>query len=49
MFNIAIYIGAIVGGIWTGLVAWGMLFLPAFLVVWGFLPYWNLYRTYPKV
>ena len=41
MFNIAIYVGALIDGFITALIAWSFLFIPAFLMIWGFLPYWK--------
>jgi chromate transport protein ChrA len=45
MFNISIYVGAIMGGFLTALIAGFFLYLPSILIIWGFLPYWRLYRT----
>lgn len=45
LFNISAYVGVFAGGIIGALLSWGMLFLPSFLMIWGFLPYWNKYAT----
>ncbi len=45
MFNISIYVGAVIGGFFTGIIAWSALFLPALLMIYGFLPYWGKYRN----
>lgn len=44
MFNLATYVGAVIDGFVAGLSAYIMIFLPAFLVVWGLLPYWQNHR-----
>lgn len=49
LFTFASYLGAAYGG-WTGaVVATGAIFLPAFLLVVGALPFWNALRDKPKV
>ncbi|WP_034681230.1 chromate transporter [Caldalkalibacillus mannanilyticus] len=49
LFTFAAYLGAMMGG-WTGaLLATFAIFLPAFLLVIGTLPFWNLLRQSPKV
>lgn len=45
MFNISIYVGAVIGGIPCALAAWIALNLPAILIIWGLLPYWKKYRN----
>lgn len=44
MFNISIYLGAIMDGVIGGLVSFIALFLPAFLTVWACLPAWENFR-----
>lgn len=49
LFTFAAYIGAIMGG-WTGgLLATIAIFLPAFLLVLGTLPFWNSLSHNPKI
>ncbi|MET3698277.1 chromate transporter [Bacillus oleivorans] len=49
LFTFAAYIGAVSGG-WTGgLLATLAIFLPAFLLVLGTLPFWNALRANPKI
>ena len=45
MFNIAVYVGAYLQGVFGAIVCFVALFLPAFLVIWGILPYWSKYRN----
>jgi chromate transporter len=49
MFTFAGYLGAITGGISGAVVATAAIFLPAFLLVVGALPFWNGLRNSPKV
>ncbi|CAK77169.1 unnamed protein product (macronuclear) [Paramecium tetraurelia] len=44
MFNIAIYIGALIGGIPMAILAEMFMFLPGFFTIFGILPYWKKYR-----
>jgi chromate transporter len=44
LFTFAAYLGAIIGGITGALVATAAIFLPAFLLVVGVLPFWNSMR-----
>ncbi|WP_274363532.1 chromate transporter [Paenibacillus thermotolerans] len=49
MFTFAAYLGAVING-WAGaLIATAGIFLPAFLLVIGTLPFWNKLRRLPKV
>ncbi|MGD6816362.1 chromate transporter [Metabacillus sp. 113a] len=49
LFTFAAYLGAVMGG-WTGgLFATAAIFLPAFLLIAGTLPFWNSLRRSPKV
>lgn len=45
MFNIAIYIGALIGGVPVALLAEFFMFLPGFFTIFGLLPYWKQYRS----
>lgn len=49
LFTFASYIGAIIGGVPGGLLAASAIFLPAFLLVYGTLPFWDTLRRNPKV
>ncbi|MFD0959747.1 chromate efflux transporter [Paenibacillus chungangensis] len=49
LFTFAAYIGAVAGGWWGVLIATVAIFLPAFLLVVGTLPFWNALRGLPKV
>ncbi|WP_243354920.1 chromate transporter [Bacillus litorisediminis] len=49
LFTFASYIGAVSGGWFGGLLATVAIFLPAFLLVLGTLPFWNALRTNPKI
>jgi chromate transporter len=44
MFNIAIYIGALIGGFPMAILAEIFMFLPGFFTIFGLLPYWKKYR-----
>ncbi|KAG2392156.1 hypothetical protein C9374_012408 [Naegleria lovaniensis] len=45
MFNIAAYVGAVISKSIVGaFLCWIALFLPAFLLIWGILPFWSKYR-----
>ncbi|TFE19722.1 chromate transporter [Cohnella luojiensis] len=49
LFTFAAYLGAVIHG-WTGaLVATAGIFLPAFLLVIGTLPFWDTLRRLPKI
>jgi chromate transporter len=49
LFTFAAYIGAVMGGWAGGLLATIAIFLPAFLLVLGTLPFWNSLSHYPKI
>ncbi|MFB1082840.1 chromate efflux transporter [Jeotgalibacillus sp. JSM ZJ347] len=49
LFTFAAYIGAVIGGWQGGLLATAAIFLPAFLLILGALPFWNSLRTNPKM
>lgn len=49
MFTFAAYLGAIIGGWQGGLLATIAIFLPAFLLVLGTLPFWDSLRRNPKI
>lgn len=49
LFTFASYIGAIIGGVPGGLLAACAIFLPAFLLVYGTLPFWDALRRNSKV
>ncbi|MDQ6597523.1 chromate efflux transporter [Bacillus salipaludis] len=49
LFTFAAYLGAVMNG-WKGaLLATGAIFLPAFLLVMGTLPFWDILRRNPKL
>ena len=49
MFTFAAYIGAVMDGWVGGIIATVAIFLPAFLLVFGALPFWNALRTSAKM
>lgn len=49
LFTFAAYIGAVMNGWKGGLLATFAIFLPAFLLILGSLPFWNMLRRNPKV
>ncbi|SOC24308.1 chromate transporter [Ureibacillus xyleni] len=49
LFTFATYIGAVVAGWQGGLFATFAIFLPAFLLILGTLPFWNDLRNNPKI
>lgn len=49
MFTFAAYIGTVLNGWGGGLLATFSIFLPAFLLIVGTLPYWNSLRKNPKI
>lgn len=49
LFTFAAYIGAIINGWWGGLFAALAMFLPAFLLIIGTLPFWDTLRRNPKI
>ncbi|KAB2457593.1 chromate transporter [Bacillus sp. CH126_4D] len=49
LFTFAAYIGAVIGGWQGGLLATVAIFLPAFLLTLGTLPFWDQLRRNPKI
>ncbi|WP_283749327.1 chromate transporter [Bacillus cereus] len=49
LFTFAAYIGAVIGGWQGGLLATVAIFLPAFLLMLGTLPFWDQLRRNPKI
>ncbi|MFD1954112.1 chromate transporter [Paenibacillus thailandensis] len=49
LFTFAAYLGAVANGISGALIATAAIFLPAFLLILGALPFWNSLRRSPKV
>ncbi|MGG0719702.1 chromate transporter [Robertmurraya massiliosenegalensis] len=49
LFTFAAYLGAVINGWQGGLVATVAIFLPAFLLILGTLPFWDSLRRNPKV
>lgn len=49
LFTFAGYLGAMAGGISGAIIAVIAIFLPAFLLVVGLLPFWNSLRKHPKI
>jgi chromate transporter len=49
LFTFAAYIGAVINGWKGGILATFAIFLPAFLLVLGALPFWNMLRQNPKI
>ncbi|MFB5660918.1 chromate efflux transporter [Alteribacillus sp. HJP-4] len=49
LFTFASYLGAVSGGLGMALVASAAIFLPAFLLIIGSLPFWNDLRTNPRI
>lgn len=49
LFTFAAYIGAVINGWWGGLFATLAIFLPAFLLILGTLPFWDALRRNLKV
>ncbi|MFG6496574.1 chromate transporter [Fictibacillus sp. UD] len=49
LFTFAAYIGAVMNGWQGGLLATFAIFLPAFLLILGSLPFWNMLRRNPKI
>ncbi|MBS4193012.1 chromate efflux transporter [Bacillus sp. FJAT-49705] len=49
LFTFAAYIGAVINGWQGGLLATFAIFLPAFLLIIGTLPFWNILRKNPKI
>ncbi|PLR80762.1 ChrA protein [Bacillus canaveralius] len=49
LFTFAAYIGAVINGWQGGLLATIAIFLPAFLLIFGTLPFWDTLRRNPKI
>ena len=49
LFTFAAYIGAVISGWQGGLIATIAIFLPAFLLILGTLPFWDVLRRNPKI
>ena len=49
LFTFAAYIGAVINGWQGGLFATFAIFLPAFLLILGTLPFWDALRSNPKI
>jgi chromate transporter len=49
LFTFAAYIGTVIGGVAGGLVATVAIFLPAFLLIIGTLPFWHALRHFAKI
>ena len=49
LFTFAAYIGTVIGGWPGGLLGTAAIFLPAFLLILGVLPFWDVLRGNPKV
>ncbi|PID21187.1 ChrA protein [Sporosarcina sp. P3] len=49
LFTFAAYLGAVMNGWQGGLFATVAIFLPAFLLIIGALPFWDILRNHPKV
>ncbi|OLN22104.1 ChrA protein [Domibacillus antri] len=49
LFTFAAYIGAVINGWQGGLLATFAVFLPAFLLILGALPFWDMLRHNPKI
>ncbi|CAG7642738.1 chromate transporter [Paenibacillus allorhizosphaerae] len=49
LFTFAAYLGAVAGGLSGALIATVAIFLPAFLLIVGALPFWNAWRSNPRI
>src|SRR5699024_12463288 len=49
LFTFAAYLGAVINGWHGGLLATFAIFLPAFLLILGTLPFWDSLRSNPKI
>jgi chromate transporter len=49
LFTFAAYLGAMIGGLNGALLALAAIFLPAYLLIIGTLPFWNVLRNSPKI
>ncbi len=49
LFTFAAYLGAMIGGIKGAIIALAAIFLPAYLLIMGALPFWNMLRNSSKI
>jgi chromate transporter len=49
LFTFAAFVGGAIKGWFGGLLATFAIFLPAFLLIFGTLPFWNALRNHPKI
>lgn len=49
LFTFASYLGAMINGVTGALIATAAIFLPAFLLIIGALPFWNTFRANPDI
>jgi chromate transporter len=49
LFTFASYLGAVSGGVWGAVIATVAIFLPAYLLIVGTLPFWNTLRKSRKI
>lgn len=49
LFTISAYLGTTLHGVWGGLLATVAIFLPAFLLIIGVLPFWNQLKKYQRL
>src|SRR5699024_6387600 len=49
LFTFAAYLGSVINGWYGGLLATIAIFLPAFLLILGTLPFWDSLRSNPKI
>ena len=49
LFTFAAYLGAMIGGIKTAIIALTAIFLPAYFLIMGSLPFWNMLRNSSKI
>lgn len=49
LFTFASYLGALTNGLWGGIIATLAIFLPAFLLIIGALPFWQVLSAQPKL
>jgi len=49
LFTFAAYLGAMIGGLKMAILALAAIFLPAYLLIMGALPFWNMLRNSSKI
>lgn len=49
LFTFAAYLGAMINGVTGAMIATAAIFLPAFLLILGALPFWNTLRSSPNI